>query len=178
MKAPVSIPFLLLLCFYIFAAVPLSAQTSTIITDTTIRPKPLDLPQWVRDLRRAEIVAFGSFPFTMFFVTTAMDITRYASHGSDVRYAPWPFKSAGAVAMTTDEHVITLVGAIGGSLLISLADYLIVRYKRHKAEQALLELPTGSPIIIRRTYPQNESASGSGETGSALPGEAAAPGTP
>jgi hypothetical protein len=147
-----SMPVLLLLLSFLTPAAPLlSAQT------TSKDPEPLDLPQWVKDLRRAEIVAFGSLPFTIFFATTAMDTFRYINHGNDARYAPWPLKSAGAVGMNTDEVVITIMSAVGGSLLISLADYFIVRYKRNKAEKEQLKLPRGDPIIIRRPYPQAES---------------------
>jgi hypothetical protein len=59
--------------------------------------------------------------------------------------------------MNTSEAVITIMSAVGGSLLISLVDYLIVRYKRNKAEQEQFKLPAGDPIIIRRPYPQAES---------------------
>ncbi|MDR2210628.1 MAG: hypothetical protein LBO65_04060 [Spirochaetaceae bacterium] len=89
-------------------------------------------PQWVKDLRRAEIVAFGSFPFTMFFTATFTDLYRCASHGWDRRYAPWPFKSAGAVSMDTGELRMMFTVAISSSLVISLVDYLIVRYKRSR----------------------------------------------
>jgi hypothetical protein len=85
-----------------------------------------------------------------------MDTYRYVSHDNDIRYAPWPVKGAGAVNMSTDEALITIMSAFGGSLLISLADYLIVRYKRNKAEQAQLNLPKGDPIIIRGPYPPDE----------------------
>jgi hypothetical protein len=150
-----SIPVLLLvLSFHMLATPLLSAQT------TSKEPEPLNLPQWAKDLRRAEIVAFGSLPFTLFFATTAMDTFRYINHGNDSRYAPWHLKGAGAVSMNTNEAVITIMSAVGASLLVSLADHLIVRYKRRKAEQEQLQLPKGDPIIIRRPYPQVESPAG------------------
>jgi hypothetical protein len=153
MRRSVSFFLLILMSLQLLTSPSLFAQTTT-----TTEPEPLELPQWAKDLRRAEIVAFGSLPFTMFFATTIMDTFRYVNHGNDIAYAPWPMKGAGAVNMNTDEAVLTIMGAIGGSLLISLADYLVVRYKRNKAEKALLDLPKGEPIIIRRPYPQDESA--------------------
>jgi hypothetical protein len=94
----------------------------------------------------------------MFFATEIVDTFRYVNHGNDGRYAPWPMKSAGAVSMTTDEAVTTILSAIGGAMLVSLADYLVVRHKRNKAERELLKLPKGDPIIIRRPYPEDENA--------------------
>jgi hypothetical protein len=152
MRRSVLFFLLILMSLQILLAPSLFAQTST------PEPEPLNLPQWVKDLRRAEIVAFGSFPFTMFFAMEIMDTYRYFSHNKDARYAPWPAKGAGAVNMNTDEAVITIMSAIGGSLLISLADYLIVRHKRIKAEKAQRDLPRGDPIIIREPYPQDETA--------------------
>jgi hypothetical protein len=108
-----------------------------------------EFPQWAKDLRRGEIVAFGSFPFAFFFATLSMDFYRSATHGWDRRYAPWPLKPAGSIDMTQDEHLLTIGLAAGGAILIALADYAIVRYKRNKAEKLSRELPAGTPIIIR-----------------------------
>ncbi|MDR3335200.1 MAG: hypothetical protein LBT13_10015 [Treponema sp.] len=105
-------------------------------------------PQWAKDLRRAEIVAFGSFPFTVFFALFAIDTYRCANNGWDIRYAPWPFKPAGAVEMPKDQQLIAITAAAVGSVIISLTDFLIVTYKRHKKTQDLKNLPEGSPIII------------------------------
>jgi hypothetical protein len=109
-----------------------------------------EFPQWAKDLRRGEIVAFGSFPFAFFFATISMDLYRSATHGWDRRYAPWPVKPAGSIDMTKDEQLLTLGLAAGGAVAIALTDYAIVRYRRSKAEQRARELPAGTPIIIRR----------------------------
>jgi hypothetical protein len=115
-----------------------------------------EFPQWAKDLRRGEIVAFGSFPFAFFFTTLSIDLYRCATHGWDRRYAPWPAKPAGAIDMTTDEQILTLGLAAGGAVLIALTDYAIVRYKRSKAEQRNRELPAGTPIIIRKPLDAGE----------------------
>ncbi|MDR2618574.1 MAG: hypothetical protein LBC62_06860 [Treponema sp.] len=107
-------------------------------------------PQWAKDLRRGEIVAFGSFPFAFFFTNFAYDMYRSASHGWDRRYAPWPVKAAGSVGLTQREQLATLGVAAGGSVLIAVADHLILRYKRNKREKEIRSLPAGTPIIIRR----------------------------
>jgi hypothetical protein len=128
---------------------PVHAQTTTTGAFDTD-----GFPQWVKDLRRGEIVAFGSFPFTMFFSLTAVDLYRSATHGWDTRYAPWPAKSAGAVDMTEDEQMRTLTIAVAGSVLIALVDFFIVHYKRTKQAQELKQLPEGVPIIIRKPLVQ------------------------
>jgi hypothetical protein len=133
------------------------AQSST--SDATMSSVEFDtsgFPQWAKDLRRAEIVAFGSLPFTLFVATFATDTFRFANNSWDTRYAPWPIRSAGGIEMNTNQRLLTIGAAAAGSILISLADHFIVRYKRNKAEKARLNLPDGSPIIIRRPWPETD----------------------
>jgi hypothetical protein len=138
---------------FISLAFPVAAQTS----GTSFGLDLSGSPQWVRDLRRAEIVAFGTFPFTFFFTSFTMDSIRLVNHNWDGRYAPWPFRAAGAIDMTHNEKMLTLGIAAGTSILIALIDYLIVRSQRNKRNQEILSMPPGTPIIIRRPAEENES---------------------
>jgi hypothetical protein len=146
------------LLLIIFCASTAYAQSSTAagIATTTTDPPKIVFPQWVRDLRRAEITAFGSFPFMMFFSILGMDLYRSATHDWDSRYYPWPAKGPGAIEMDTDEHLLTLGIAATGALVFSLADHLIFRYKRARAERQRLNLPEGDAIILRRPWPPEE----------------------
>jgi hypothetical protein len=134
------------------------AQTAEVEPAAGISGKKIavesDFPQWVKDLRRAEIVAFGSFPFTMFTATFAMDAYRWVAHGGGIseearKYAPWPFKGAGAVDMSNDEHKITMAAAAAASVTIALLDCIIIQAKRYKARERVERMPPGTPIIIR-----------------------------
>jgi hypothetical protein len=138
----------------------IQGQTSS-VPDTALKSVAFDtssFPQWVKDLRRFEIVAFGSFPFAMFTATFAMDTQRWANNGmnwSDEgrRYAPWPLKSAGAVNMTNREQEMTMAVAAGLSGAIALADFIIVQIKRYSARKRVESLPAGTPIIIKSPWP-------------------------
>lgn len=112
------------------------------------------LPQWVRDMRRWDIIAFGSFPFTMLFSTIAMDTYRWGKYSSfsDNRYAPWPIKSAGAISMESKEFVTTLIIAASLSATIAFTDLIIVKVKRNKERRRIESMPEGSTIIIRTPY--------------------------
>ncbi len=113
-------------------------------------------PQWVRDLRRWEIVAFGTIPFAMFSATFGMDMYRWSkANGMDFsdngrKYAPWPLKSAGAFAMEPDEIEKTLI--IAASLCVSVAftDLIITQIKRYKAKRRAEALPHNATTINRR----------------------------
>jgi hypothetical protein len=93
-------------------------------------------PQWAKDLRRGEIIAFGSFPFTFFFTKTFMDLYRMATHDWDSRYAPI-IKPAGAIPMTESEIKIMLGIAVSSSVVVAVVDHFIVKHKRAKARTLL-----------------------------------------
>jgi hypothetical protein len=139
------------------------AQSKEILPSTEFDTS--EFPLWAKDLRRAEIVAFGSLPFTIFFATFAMDTFRFANNGADARYAPWPFKSAGAIDMDSRDRTQTIITAAAASVVISLVDYFIVRYKRSKAEDESARLSPGDPIIIRKPWPEGGSETGPSASG-------------
>jgi hypothetical protein len=155
MKSPKPITALLLI---LLCASTAYSQTPAATGVSTAEPKKNEFPQWLRDLRRAEIVAFGALPFTMFFSSVAVDTYRAANHDWDSRYLPWPAKGPGAIEMDNDEHLLTLGIAITGSLTIALADHLIVQYKRAQAQKQRLDLPEGDLIMLRKPWPPEEGA--------------------
>jgi hypothetical protein len=166
---------LAVLLLTLLGASPAWAQSSSaaaVSTRTAEEKKPV-FPQWAMDLRRAEIVAFGAFPFAMFFSIFAMDTYRASNHDWDSHYYPWPFKGPGAIEMDRDERILTLEIAIGGSLAIALADHIIVRVKRARAEKQRLDLPEGELIILRKPWPPEEAANDDEPPGDDTSGEAA-----
>ncbi|GHU64681.1 hypothetical protein FACS189447_02030 [Spirochaetia bacterium] len=142
---------LILICLLFLIHGSVDAQTSNSSANTTSSQFDMTgFPLWAKDLRRAEIVAFGSFPFTYFFTNFSIDTYRYATHDWDRRYAPWPIKASGSFDLSQDEQFRNLGIAAGGAVLVAVVDHLIVRYKRNKAAEQIRNLPAGTPIIIRR----------------------------
>ena len=147
--------YTLLLLLLILPVLGVPAQTSTTEIPTVMES---NVPQWVKDLRRWEIVTFGSIPFAMFTATFAMDMYRWQqANGLDFsdagrRYAPWPLKSAGAIAMTNKEMETTITIAASLSVAVGLADLIIVQVKRAKAKKRAEALPVGTAIIIRSPW--------------------------
>ena len=153
--------------FLVFAFLPrLRAQTTP--SDPAMTSTQFDMtgfPQWTKDLRRGEIIAFGSFPFMYFFTNFGVDLYRTAVHGWDNSYAPWPFTGAGAVDKTQDERFLTIGVAAGGAVLFALIDYGIERYKRSVKEKEIKNLPEGTPIIVRKPLYAEEAETPDEETG-------------
>ncbi|MDR0540140.1 MAG: hypothetical protein LBG74_06535 [Spirochaetaceae bacterium] len=119
--------------------------------------KPSGFPQWAKDLRRGEIIAFGSFPFAWFLTILFTDLARSAAHDWQDIYWPWPLKPEGAVEMSTGEYGITLSIAAGISLIIAVTDHLILRNKRYYNRMREIQRPPAEPAVERvPLYPQAE----------------------
>jgi hypothetical protein len=155
-------PFFL---FVFLALAPhLPAQSSGRNSTQTVAPNILpdtqsssEFPLWARDLRRAEIVAFGSFPFTLFVSTFAVDSMRYFQHGRDSKYLPWPLKGPGAVEMSREERQRTLLIAAAASVAIAAIDFTIVQVKRNRERERIERQNSGGTThIIRSPIPEEE----------------------
>ena len=146
----------LLLLLAMVPAILVPAQTDTAAIPSIFESP--NVPQWLKDLRRWEIVAFGSIPFTMLTATFYMDMYRWKNaNGMDFseegrRYAPWPMKSTGAVVMESREQEMVFVIAASLSVGIAVADQIIIQIKRHKARKRAEALPVGTVIIARKPW--------------------------
>jgi len=147
-----------------------SSSTTATIFDTT------GFPQWAKDMRRWDIIAFGSFPFSIFMVTFFSDIFRWNdANGMDFseagrRYAPWPLKSAGAVEMTKEEYERTLWLAAGLSAAVAVTDLIIVLIKRNRERRRIEAIPSGNVIINKSPYgvPDEEESAATDDTDDAV----------
>lgn len=172
MKGTVNFMLLAIMIILLMAPVYKAAAQTTTTDTTTVNPAVFNttgFPQWAKDLRRWEIVAFGSFPFTMFLTTFAMDTRRWIDQNgmdwseSGRRYAPWPLKTAGAIDMTNKEHETTLIVAASVSVALAFTDLIIVQIKRHKERRRAESLQTGN-VIINKT-PRSEGSAGGNSGG-------------
>jgi hypothetical protein len=117
-----------------------------------------NVPQWVKDLRRWEIIAFGSIPFTMLTATFSMDMYRWQNaNGMDFseegrRYAPWPMKSTGAIVMKSEEQEMVFIIAASLSVGIAMIDQVVVQIKRYRARKKAEALPVGTVIITKQPW--------------------------
>jgi len=160
---------LFLILFFSLFLMPIfqvSAQSLSTTEQTQIVFDTTGFPQWAKDLRRWEIVTFGTFPFSLFFVTFATDMMRwYNTNGMDFspmgrRYAPWPFRSAGAVEMSSQELRRSIFLAAGLSMTVAFVDLFVVNRNRNNERRRLESLPSGSTVTIERTPPENEESGG------------------
>jgi hypothetical protein len=140
------------------------AQTSDTADEEEIVFNTTGLPQWVKDVRRWDIIAFGTFPFSMFFASFFHDLYRWNNaNGFDFsnegrRYAPWPFKSAGAVDLTSQEFKRNILIAAGFSVVFAFIDLLIVKIRQNRERRRIESKPPsgGTYVIERRSTEASE----------------------
>ena len=90
---------------------------------------------FLSDLRRAEIILFGSFPITLFLSLEVYDTYRFIKNDRNYQYAPWPFRPPDAAGYSNPENIGILLSAASVSLLIAVADYLIGRSREKRLER-------------------------------------------
>ncbi|WP_455381447.1 hypothetical protein [Salinispira pacifica] len=112
---------------------PGASGASTPSASTTLQPVPYspdEFPQWARDLRRAEIITIGVFPFAYFYTNAMYDLGRYlvltiAGNPNAGNYAPWFFAPPTKPQLTDGEKVGILVGSIAVAALVAALDYTL-----------------------------------------------------
>jgi hypothetical protein len=147
---------------------PLAAQT----TAGTESVSDIVFPQWSKDLRRAEVVAFGTIPFSWLVSTLIIDVSRTIAHNGSRDYWPWPLKPTGAPAMTNDEYIASIGLALGISATTAIVDHIIIKYKRRKAEMLERQNLPREPVIIRSPVSELQNKNTAQDSAPAVPSAA------
>lgn len=128
--------------FCVLSLFMLSAETTSM---EAVPYGSSEFPEWQKDLRRAEILSFGSLPFVTFMASIYFDIYRYVDHNGAEGYLPWPFKkSSVAVPLTEQEQMQILLASAGISVGVAVFDFGFRAIKRYirisKAEKRNREI--------------------------------------
>ena len=84
-----------------------------------------EFPKWARDLRRGEIIFFGTIPFTFFLSTLTLDIYRYTSNNFDPDLVPALFGNTTPPVLTKDDKLQIISFSVSLSFLLFVIDYLL-----------------------------------------------------
>lgn len=116
----------------LFLVLLFSAYTAEPDTAEPVPYNPDEFKPWQNDLRRAEIIAFGSLPFVTFMTSLGYDVYRYYSHNQREEYLPWPMKKNEiAEPLSQDEQKRILLISAGISVGVALFDFGYRALKRH-----------------------------------------------
>ncbi|MGI5172316.1 hypothetical protein H0R92_01760 [Treponema sp. OMZ 840] len=144
------------LCMLIFiSSFAFSAENAAFRIDSYEKGKPL--PSWLKDVRRAEIITFGSLPFTTLGVTLVYSLYRYGANDFNPAYIPNPFPlSSSEAKLNKNEQIGIFTTAAVLSIAIGLTDFIVIRVKDHnkkKLEQMYAEDRSG--IRVEEAVPEN-----------------------
>lgn len=115
-------PFIIILLLIIFITIPLFSGESL----PEYEPYEDDeFPQWAKDLRRYEIIFFGTIPFTFFFSSFSYDFYRYASNNFDQTLAPAILGNKTPPVNTHNEKLQIIAVSVSLSAILALVDYLL-----------------------------------------------------
>jgi hypothetical protein len=107
--------------------------------------KPFEFPQWAKDIRRADIVAFGAFPLVWMWSSFVLVI----KHGNDWSYYAGPFSQSSGDKWENEDYKLALGCTAGICIGAALADFVIVSVKRYMQDKAK-RLAKTPPTITRQ----------------------------
>ncbi|MDR3302469.1 MAG: hypothetical protein LBT01_08105 [Spirochaetaceae bacterium] len=130
---------------------PLSAQesiSSRIVTEHPPEQKPFEFPQWAKDLRRADIIMFGVFPFAWLFTSIFVDIGRAADHNWDWSYYTGIGSSSDSKPWANEDYEKALWISAVAAVSVAIIDFVIIKIKRSReAKRARNTAPNESEVI-------------------------------
>ncbi|HUX52362.1 MAG TPA: hypothetical protein VMW73_16355 [Spirochaetia bacterium] len=119
-------------------AAPGTTTTPAATTTPTLQPVPYgpnEFPLWAQDLRRAEVVTVGVFPFALVYTGLIYNLGRYVSlavSGDPLapNYLPW-----NNPPLSENEKVGIVLGSIGVAVVVGIIDFAINSSERRAAEE-------------------------------------------
>ncbi len=116
---------IILMFLMIFLSSNIFSQESQKSTDTYIPYDPSEFPSWAHDLRRFEIVFFGTIPFSFLYASAGYSIYTYASHNWDPAFAPAILGNRTPPLLTNSEKVQIIGISLGLSTVAALIDFFL-----------------------------------------------------
>ncbi len=135
--------------FRTFIMIFFTVASVSLMNAQTVAPAALpepytadEFPDWVRAIRRFEVISVGAFPVLLFYTRVGYDINRWNSNGRDSKYLPWPFKNDYSYKPQTkaeidtynSEQLQTVLIAGACSLVFAAADAFI-RWLPHAGDK-------------------------------------------
>ena len=123
--------------FLLFAIVP---QNLFAADSSSTNYDDINFPQWVRDLRRTEIITFGSLPFVTLWMTVAYSVYEYGEFRN-------PFDK-NTDSFTEDDQWKIIKYSAATCVALGLTDLTINLILRSQKEARLRKLQESQPYTI------------------------------
>ena len=121
--------------FFVFLTLAGASAFSDDLTISDAEPyNEKSMPQWVKDMRRCEVITLGSWPFTTLMVSLTYSFGMFAANGWDSSYFRNPFSSSGE-GYSYSEIKGILLSSAAVSVGIGVADLIWQIVKRERAKK-------------------------------------------
>lgn len=137
--------FILFSAIGLFPISNLSAEDSTTASTTPEEYSDNEFPDWAKDLRRTEIISFGSMPFVTLGVTLGLSTYKYVT-GASTSF-PNPFNKS-STSYTTDEQIQILKYSSLISLGLGVTDLIINLIQRFNSQKKLKQIQDSKEKVI------------------------------
>ncbi len=94
-----------------------------------------EFPEYLRKIRRAEVIFVGSYPFSLLFTKIGFDLSSYIGSGFERSYAPQIFGGSIKEDPGNAETKKILLTSLYVSGAFAVIDYVIGEIKEKKAEK-------------------------------------------
>ena len=84
-----------------------------------------EFPGWAKDLRRAEVIFFGTIPFTFLLSNLSFSLYQYASSGFDPVWAPALLGNNTPPQQTKNTKLQIIGISVSSSFILALLDYIL-----------------------------------------------------
>jgi len=95
------------------------------VTTDPLPYQDVEFPQWAHDMRRFEVIFFGSFPITYILSSFVFDMTALAGNGSNSG-------SSSASVKSQNDLKLLLISSVSISGVIAVADLIIGKVKKNR----------------------------------------------
>ena len=84
-----------------------------------------EFPRWAQDLRRFEIVFFGTIPFSFLYTSMGYSLYKYGAHNWDSAYAPAILGNKTPQILMNSEKIQIIYTALGVSFTAAVMDFIL-----------------------------------------------------
>ncbi|MBN2737868.1 MAG: hypothetical protein JXR70_12860 [Spirochaetales bacterium] len=114
--------FLIITLLIMFVLPVFSQNQSQIISEEY---QDDEFPQIIKDLRRFEIIFFGSLPVSFFLALEGYDVYRFCYNNFNEAYKPWPLHDTNWVPYSSEDSFRSVLIALSISFIFASADYIL-----------------------------------------------------
>lgn len=144
---------------FLFALIFALILPASVFSAESTTPEPYtfeEFPQWAHDLRRTEIITFGSLPMVTIGTSLVYGGILYGT--GQLSSFPNPFSKDSSASLSSDQQLQTFYISLGVSALLGIVDLIITLVQRHSSQSRLQQIqmnqshPVVTPLLPEETH--------------------------